>query len=105
MMDAAKNRSNLVKELWNAAAMKLLVQIWKFRNKAHFDNLTFFELQIRRQVLKGINTAGLLATGAMNNDCQDLQLLRILNAIATGFSNNRYRCIIYLGHPEIVCGL
>ncbi|KAF5195199.1 hypothetical protein FRX31_015216 [Thalictrum thalictroides] len=79
MIKAANLRSRQVQELWNAAVISILVQIWKARNRAHFDG-TFVNCQkIKLEVLKNISLAGLLTTGSMHNNCNDFQLLRNLN--------------------------
>ncbi|KAF5194305.1 hypothetical protein FRX31_016107 [Thalictrum thalictroides] len=59
MMIGVKVRSKLVTELWNATVINLLVHI-------------------RKQNLRGISIAGLLAPG-MYYVCQKLQLLKALN--------------------------
>ncbi|KAF9623723.1 hypothetical protein IFM89_004276 [Coptis chinensis] len=79
MVTAVKNKSSLVQDIWIAAVINLLIQVWKARNKMNFEDIHVNKFFMKKQVLKSIGIVDLLSHRFMRNDPLELTLMHKLN--------------------------
>ncbi|XP_026428870.1 uncharacterized protein LOC113324796 [Papaver somniferum] len=72
---AAKGRSRMIKDLWLVANLAIVTELWKLRNKAYFENMTFQWLGFKGRVYQVIGDNSIRMKGHMHNNLEELRIL------------------------------
>ncbi|XP_026416189.1 uncharacterized protein LOC113311577 [Papaver somniferum] len=75
---AAKGRSRMIKDFWLVTNLAIVMELWKTRNKAYFENAPIHWLGFKGRVYQMIRDNSIRMKGHMFNTVEDLRILNYL---------------------------
>ncbi|KAF6172813.1 hypothetical protein GIB67_034665 [Kingdonia uniflora] len=107
-LDTCDQLSSYLADIWKIVVLNLMYLLWRVKNDAFFEGITFCFSDIKRKIFVAISDAAGLSEKNMANNCLELQIVTALGVSAKARPLSRVqsytRALLWFQEVKINCG-